>query len=410
MRHLIRTLASSAILAAAAACHPKAAHAAVPLLGLYEGASCAIAAQNAPARNMLGRTEDLDTLFIDYTQTPEYAYTNVDWSLGCYRSQVPNVALAVPLAVTKPAAGRYGITAGAYTLADVDAGKLDAFYAHVAHSAISHGFPHAHMRLGWEMNGGWYLWAAHGQEMLFNSAFCHVKAVMQAAEPTAHFTYWLNPTVNADASNEHPDACMDASTGVAWDQYENYYTTDAKPIGAPAYADAFARWWGIGSEGSWYGSASHAAPEVGFGWSSSPTATSSLDDPVYTASVIAYDVSQHVAYFGLWDSNASYAGGRISDGSKPGEALEIIKVWGAAPLPKMLAGASLYTGSDYRAPPPPGYHAVLAQLANGDVEQLAWGDQVGQTIQALDLTAAAKTAAAPRVTAIGISPSARLQP
>ena len=380
MRHLARALAACTILAGAAACHPKHAHAATPLLGLYEGNGCNIAAQNAAARNMLGRVEDLDTVFIDYSQTPEYAYTNVDYGLGCYQGQVANVALSVPLAFTRASGGGYGLTAGAYTLEDVLAGKLDAVFAHFAQSAVAHGFRQAFMRLGWEMNGNWYLWAAQGRTATFDAAACHVEQVMEAAAPTANFSFVLNPTTNADASNEYPPCNLD----VAWDQYENFWTVHAAPIGAPAFAMARDSWWGFDSMPGWYGASRHEAPEVGVGYQAAANAPTTADDPVFMHDLIAYDVAQNVVYMGFWDSNASYPG-RFSDGSHPGEALEVMKEWGS--VASTLAGSSLYTGTAFKAAPPAGYHAFLAQLTNGDVEQLAWGDQVGQTIQATDLTA-----------------------
>ena len=52
-------------------------------------------------------------------------------------------------------AGSDGLTEGAFTLADVTAGKLDAFYVHVAQSAVAHGFPNAHMPRNNAYKGGW---------------------------------------------------------------------------------------------------------------------------------------------------------------------------------------------------------------------------------------------------------------
>ncbi len=392
MRLLTRALATLALLSGGMALAPMA-HAATPQLYLYEGASCAVASQNAAARNMLGRIEDGDDVFITFG-TPEQAYVSVDYGLGCYKGQVANVALSVPLGFSAGAAGQYGLTKGASTLADVPAGKLDAVFAHIAQSAVSHGFPAAQMRLGEEMNGGWYpAWAAAGRASAFQAAFCHVKAVMQAAAPTAKFTYWVNPSTVADPSGEAP-TCAD---GVAWDQYASVYSTAGAKAEPQQWANALSGWWGVASMASWGGSMRHAVPEAGVG--------ALGDDPTFMAGLIAYDAAQKAEWFGLWDSNASYAG-RISDGSKPGEALEVMKEWSS--LAPILAGASLYTGTAYKVSAPTGYHAFLAQLANGDVEQLAWGDAVGQTLQATDLTAQAAVtkvaepiAAPPKVTGAG---------
>ncbi len=60
MRLLPRALAALALLSGAVACR---AHAATPQLYLYEGASCAVATQDSPARNMIGHQEDGDLVF-----------------------------------------------------------------------------------------------------------------------------------------------------------------------------------------------------------------------------------------------------------------------------------------------------------------------------------------------------------
>ena len=394
MRLLTLALAALALLSGGVALAPMV-HASTPQLYLYEGNSCSVASQNATARNMLGHVEAGDVLFIDYSQTPDYAYANADYGLGCYKGQVANVALSVPLAFVKASAGGYGLTAGAYTLADVAAGKLDAFFVHVARSAVAHGFPNAHMRLGWEMNGNWYVWAAQGKTAAFQAAFCHVAAVMRAAAPSAKFTYWVNPSTNADASNEGP-TCAAADVGMAWDQYESYWTQAGATSEPSAWTNAYGGWWGIDSMASWYGSLRHAVPEFGVGLETVANAKTTTDDPAFMAKLIAYDAARGAEFMGLWDTPA-FTGypGKITDGSHPGEALEVIKEWGVAPLPTLLAGAKLYTGTAYKAAPPAGYHAVLAQLASGDVEQLAWGDRAGQTIQASDFKAPARVAASP---------------
>ncbi len=396
MRHLTRALAALALLSGAVACR---AHAATPQLYLYEGNSCAVATQNAAARNMLGRVEDGDDVFVDYRYSADYAYTNVAYGIGCYKGQVANIAVTVPLAFTQPSAGGYGLTKGAYTLADVAAGKLDTFYAQVAHVLVADGFSAAQLRPGHEMNLNVDPWKASGQAATFDAAFCHEKAVMQAAEPTARFTFWLNPSVDGTASGEHPACITAADSGTAWDQYESWWTQTGKTTEPAAWQAAFGGYWGIASMASWYGTDRHAAPEVGAGLITSSAATTAQDDPYFMAKLIAYDVSQNVEWVGLWDNNSGYPG-RWADGSHPGIALEVMKEW--SPLSSTLAGSSLYTGTAYKVSAPIGYHAFLAQLANGDVDQLAWGDSVGQTLQATDLTAQAAavktTTAAPALT------------
>ncbi len=363
MRQLFLSLSSAFILVGGIAASARAAQ---PALYLYEGSSCSVAVQNATFRNMIGRREDGDDVFITF-DTAESGSVNVDYGLGCYKGQVGNVALSVALAFARPSNGGPGLTRGAHTLADVAAGQLDGFYAHVAHSAVKHGFPSAQMRLGEEMNGNWYLWSAAGKGELFQQAFCHVKSVMQAAEPTAKFTFWANPSTAVPAAGEIP-SCAD---GVAWDQYESIYTIAGAKAEPQRWLNSLQGWWGIGSMASFHGAARHAVPEFGVG--------ALGDDPTFMAELLVYDTDQKAEFMGVWDSDAAYKG-RISDGSKPGEALELIKVFGPPALRRVLNGARVYDGAPA---PPAGRHVIYAKLVSGGIERLSWGDKPGETLQAI---------------------------
>ncbi len=107
-------------------------------------------------------------------------------------------------------------------------------------------------------------------------------------------------------------------------------------------------------------------------------------------------------WIGFWDYNAGDYNSEVSYGERPGEALEMMKVYGAGAMPTLLAGASAYTGSAYKLALPTNYTiGILAQLASGHVEQIAWGSNPGQVAIMSDLTAqaaAAKAAAVPALT------------
>jgi hypothetical protein len=68
------------------------------------------------------------------------------WAIGQWRQTVPNLALAVPLTVTGT------------SLVDVAAGLHDKSFETIAKELVAAGFDRAIIRLGWEMNGGWYPW------------------------------------------------------------------------------------------------------------------------------------------------------------------------------------------------------------------------------------------------------------
>ncbi len=378
MRLLTRALAALALLCAGLV-GPQLAHAATPLVGVYVGPSCNVAAQQAPFRNLLGRTEDIDDLYIDFRYTPDVGIGNAAYGLGCYKGQVANVAVSVPLAFLQPSVGGYGLTKGAYTLADVAAGKLDPFFVAVAKDEVADGFSHAINRLGIEMSGGWNPWAAAGREATFVAAFCHVRTVMLAVAPG--LTFDVNPATDTSASGEIPTCADEKGT----DAYFQQYTAAGAKAEPAIWNNVLNGWWGLATVYNFHGDLPRAIPEYGIGGLG--------DDAQGEASALDFFIAQGVRWIGFWDSGSAYAGGAFSDGSHPGIALEFLKRFGPAALTPVLADSSVYTGTAYKVSAPAGYHALLAQLVNGDVEQLAWGDAVGQTLQATNLTAQAAAAA-----------------
>ena len=342
-----------------------AAQAATPKVYVFKGtdSNCDVATINTPFRNMIGRTEDGDLVFVDQSHSPDYAYTNVDWEVGCYKGQVANIALGVPLAFPQPSAGLYSIPAGDNTLADTAAGKLDLLYQHMAAVLVAGKFPNAYIRLGWEFNGNWQPWSAGSNKAVFNAAFAHVAAIFKST-PGSHFTVILNPSINNDASGEFPSSGAD---NVGWDVYKTQWAINGATAEPTQYNNALNGWWGISSMASWYGSLPHAAPEFGVGGGYG-------DDGVFMAQALTYFTNQKAAFVGYWDSSASYDG-IISNGSKPAEALEYLKVFGPGNMPTTLAGARLYTGPfSASITQGVGMHSLLIQLANGRVGMVFWGD------------------------------------
>ena len=382
----VRSIATRAAMMLTLCLCPAAVQAATPKVYVFKGtdSGCDVATINTPFRNMIGRTEDGDLVFIDQTHSPDYAYTNVDWEVGCYKGQVANIALGVPLAFPQPAAGLYSIPAGDNTLADTAAGKLDLLYQHMAAVLVADKFPNAYIRLGWEFNGNWEPWSAGPNKAVFNAAFAHVAAIFKST-PGSHFTVILNPSITNDASGEFPSAGVD---NVGWDVYKNQWSINGATAEPAAYNNALNGWWGISSMASWYGNLPHAAPEFGVGGGFG-------DDGVFMAQALAYFTKQNAAFIGYWDSSASYDG-IISDGSKPAEALEYLKVFGPGGLPGMLAGSSLYKGPfSATITQGAGMHSLLIQLASGKVGMVFWGDSATAQQIVITMSSPVKTSIVP---------------
>ncbi len=270
------------------------------------------------------------------------------------------------------------------TLAQVAAGANDAHYA-ATFKAIAAAYPGADVRLGWEEDGEWYLWSA---TIAANKATDSIAAYTRVAAlaRVAGLRPWLCPSIGRPANAGDPGATV--APDVAFDVYLNSAWTDASD-------GQFVAWWMQNTLTNWQPARTKAVMEFG----------STNDRAAYMAKSLAQFQGMGLEKLVIWDSDSGYTG-LISDGSQPGTAIELWKVFGPAPIKAQLAGASLYTGTAVKASPPVGYtHAVLAQLANGDVEQLAWGDAVGQTLQATDLTAQAATAKAGAVPALTVTNS-----
>lgn len=80
----------------------------------------------------------------------------------------------------------YGLTQGA-------TGKFDHYFSTVGANMVRAGFPTSVIRLGWEFNGGWFPWAAHGCAAAFDTYFDDIVTTMRSV-PGAHFTFEWNPT------------------------------------------------------------------------------------------------------------------------------------------------------------------------------------------------------------------------
>ncbi len=81
-------------------------------------------------------------------------------------------------------------------LGDVVKGLHDAEFRFGAR-AIAQSQPDAIIRIGWEMNGGWFAWAAAGHEADYIAAYRRVAAIFREASPKFSFDWCANWGLNA---------------------------------------------------------------------------------------------------------------------------------------------------------------------------------------------------------------------
>jgi hypothetical protein len=134
-------------------------HAHATSLGIIDGAPCDLT-QRPPVENTLyaelaawlGRPLDIAHMYMISTPPNwnawEGSYETVIACLGLPATRNKAVHISVPMLVTGG------------TLVQGASGQYDAEFLKLGNALVSAGLSHATLRIGWEFNGNWYLWAA----------------------------------------------------------------------------------------------------------------------------------------------------------------------------------------------------------------------------------------------------------
>jgi hypothetical protein len=379
MRQITRILFAALALSGAA----RAAHAA-PLVYVYKGGGCSGVAALPAFQNLLGRQVDGVVDFNDYTQTPTNAVSNLNWALGCWKGHVPNIAISI------------GLAFNGMTTAKIATGSMDTQFAQMGASLVSHGFSTAYIRLGWEMNGGWYGWGQKGATYV--AAFNRIAPILKKACPKCQIVW--NPAAGMDPSSEFPGVANIDLIGS--DEYANSWnsggaTTDPGLFGTSSNGDYGGSWGFIsyrpGSRAYYVGTAAsqrpYAIPEMGVGSRSDGhgacklTTFASCDDGAFMAAELASSTT--AKFIGFWDYNAGDYNSQFSDGSRPNATLAFLQAEGSSCLQSYLKGATVYTGK-FKATAA-GVNSFLVQLQSGSLALIAWGDSTNKTTMTVTLTA-----------------------
>ena len=149
------------------------------MVGTCHGITKADCLSTQTMDRMLGRRLPLGLTFLlqDTWANMSNAAKVLDSFIG-YVGIRDNIVMSVPL--NQPGS----------TLAQVAAGTYDSHFI-AAGTLIAQYFPNAIMRLGWEMNGGYFAWKAYNVESDFIAAWIHVRALLKAISPG--FTFCWNP-------------------------------------------------------------------------------------------------------------------------------------------------------------------------------------------------------------------------
>ncbi|HMN38944.1 MAG TPA: glycosyl hydrolase [Hyphomicrobium sp.] len=198
------------------------------------------------------------------------------------------------------------ITKGA-TLADAASGEYDEHYRTVANTlaAFRPQDPVIYVRSGWEFNGNWFPWSAHGKPNEFIGAFQRFVTVFRKVSPRFRFEWNVNiGEVGMDPETAYPgDAFVDI-IGMDF-----YWTTDWDPKEATAAFNYMVqRKWGL----KWHQAfaATHGKPTAYSEWG-----VMADDSASYIDHVQRWFADHPVIYQTYWNSDESFKG-KLSDGKR----------------------------------------------------------------------------------------------
>lgn len=196
-------------------------------------------------------------------------------------------------------------------------GANDTVYQTMA-ALVKAKYPSAIIRIGWEMNGGWYPWSAFGQEALYRASFNHVAAIFKA-ESSKFMVEWC-PN-NGAVSN------MDCALAYPGDTYVDCIGMDTYMDYRYGVATSAARWDYIvnNSRGlEWQVSFAKAHGKL----LSFPEWGVNSDDPLFVQNMYNWMTANKYDHASYWDSNAAFQG-KLSDNQYPHAAAEFKKLFGA---------------------------------------------------------------------------------
>ncbi len=362
----MKRIISAAVAAFSLAGAAQAATSAPPLTFVYKGGGCTGVAALKQYEVLIGRKVDGATDFLDYTGDWKKLLGATNWGLGCWQGKVGNVDVSVPMIVAQH---------GPSPLHDLAAGAFDGYFKQIGESLVSHGFPKAFVRVGWEFNGGWYPWAAKNSPALWKQGYRRVVAAMRSV-PGQRFQFVWNPALFEQ--QVPPDQVYPG------DDVVDIVATDAYNVSWNiGYSNASSRWksvstdpWGVNVVVNFARAHNKplAFPEWGTG--SRSDGHGGADDPLFIANMANLMKANDVVFQSYWDYPASDYNAQLSGGQYPAAMAAFLAEFGSAqagqassiPIERaigaiMKRGAAPYTPEAAPVLTASNCHAVAVQTA-----------------------------------------------
>ena len=208
------------------------------------------------------------------------------------------------------------------TLTTGATGAYNSYFTALAHNMVAAGWTASNciIRMGWEFNGGWFVWAANGYASQFISYWQQIVTAMRAVIPGLRF-FW-NPTRGdqgiGDLATYYPgDAYVDY---IGLDVYETEWGTTA--VTEPAeWNNMLTQTYGL----EWLVSfaATHGKPVCLGEWGLWPLGTIGIamsqgggDDPYFISQMAAWISANCAGGFAcVWDYGGVSAGVQVPQGT-----------------------------------------------------------------------------------------------
>jgi hypothetical protein len=221
---------------------------------------------------------------------------SVGWAVGLWKNIDRRVFWSVPL-----------IPTGA-TLEAAAAGDYNDHYLRAARTLATYrpGDPEVHIRTGWEFNGDWFPWSAHGKPQAFIGAYRQFVTAFRSVSPRFVFEWNVNVgDVGMNPETAYPgDAYVDI---IGMDFYWNTEWDPADPI--QAWNSMLTRRYGL----QWHQDFARAH---GKRTAYSEWGIRSNNAGPYIERAKAWFTSHSVVFQTYWNSNADFPG-KLSDNQYP---------------------------------------------------------------------------------------------
>lgn len=277
-------------------------------LGIYGGAGCDGVRAMDRFATWFGRRPDRMLDFISWQSLIDGS----TWSMRCWSNAgIKNMTYSLPMLPED----------GSATLAQGAAGQFDELFRAFATTLVSTGYSEAVVRIGWEFNGDWYVWAASKDPQSWIAYWRRIVTIMRSV-PGAKFKFDWCPgngwtaflAENAYPGDEYVDIIGLDQYNASWSKtpltpeerwnqqvtqrhglkwHAAFAAAHGKPISFPE--------WGTGRRRDGHGGG---------------------DDPYFIEQMGEWIATHNVAYHNYWDYDAPIYSGKLSDGSQPqaGEA------------------------------------------------------------------------------------------